>query len=162
MSGIPTQIGSFSITVQVTDANGCTGLGATYRLEVLDSAPTVTNLAANPSSVCVGSPVTFTATIGRVTGSYNYTLTNGSSTSMAGTKTSTSFSQAITPGTTGTQTFSLIVADNGLTGSASTDVTINSFPVATLVSNGPLSCTQTSVTLTAGGAIASPLAGLVC
>ncbi|WP_293686499.1 Ig-like domain-containing protein, partial [Spirosoma sp. 48-14] len=151
LSGIPTQIGDFPILVQVTDANGCTKLGPNYNFTVIDAAPTVTNLAANPSKVCVGSPVTFTATIGRVTGSYNYTLTNGSSTSIAGTKTSTSFSQAITPGTTGTQTFSLIIADNGLTGSASTVVPINSYPVATLVNNGPLSCTQTSVTLTAGG-----------
>src|SRR5205823_5298920 len=30
LSGTPTQTGVFSITVKVTDANGCTGIGSTY------------------------------------------------------------------------------------------------------------------------------------
>ncbi len=34
LSGTPTQSGSFSITVQATDANGCSGVGATYPLVV--------------------------------------------------------------------------------------------------------------------------------
>src|SRR5205085_6385548 len=34
LSGTPTQTGSFPIVVTVTDANGCTGIGATYTLVI--------------------------------------------------------------------------------------------------------------------------------
>ena len=40
LSGTPTQTGVFSITVKVTDANGCTGIGSTYTLTI---GPNVTN-----------------------------------------------------------------------------------------------------------------------
>ncbi len=34
LSGTPTQTGSFSLSVQATDANGCAGVGGTYTLTV--------------------------------------------------------------------------------------------------------------------------------
>src|SRR5205807_1260942 len=34
LSGTPTQTGTFPITVKVTDANGCTGIGPTYNLAI--------------------------------------------------------------------------------------------------------------------------------
>jgi hypothetical protein len=34
LSGTPTQTGSFPITVKATDANGCTGIGATYTITI--------------------------------------------------------------------------------------------------------------------------------
>ncbi|GAB4040419.1 hypothetical protein GCM10028774_44990 [Spirosoma jeollabukense] len=151
MSGTPTQSGSFPLTVRVTDANGCSATSATYTLVVIDPTPTLAALEASPSAVCVGSPVTFTATVGNVTGSYNYILTNGSSTSIAGTSSNTSFSQTLTASGAGSQSFTLTVSANGQAASATTNVTVNSLPTAGLTNNGPLSCATTSVTLTASG-----------
>ncbi|HEX3069057.1 MAG TPA: putative Ig domain-containing protein, partial [Thermoanaerobaculia bacterium] len=47
LSGAPTQTGSFPITVKATDANGCTGIGATYTLVIGCQVITVTNPATN-------------------------------------------------------------------------------------------------------------------
>jgi uncharacterized repeat protein (TIGR01451 family) len=62
LSGTPTQTGSFPIVVAVTDANGCTGTGATYNLTISCQTITVTN-PANASGTA-GSPFgeTFTQT----------------------------------------------------------------------------------------------------
>ncbi|WP_211220230.1 beta strand repeat-containing protein, partial [Rudanella lutea] len=111
--------------------------------------PTIAGLSASPTAVCTGSPVTFTATIGNVTGSYAYTLTNGSSTS-SGTSSNLSFSQVWQTAGSGVQTFTLTVAGNGRSVATST-VTVNALPVATLSSSGTLTCAQTSVVLTATG-----------
>ncbi|GAB3708541.1 hypothetical protein GCM10027592_43820 [Spirosoma flavus] len=151
LSGTPTQAGSYSVTVRATDANGCAGTGAAYRLTVNAAIPTIADLAASPAAVCVGSPVTFTATIGNLTGSYAYTLTNGSSTSIAGSSTSSTFSQSLTAAGSGNQSFTLTVEQSGQSTQATTGVTVNATPTAGLTNNGPLSCTLSSVTLTASG-----------
>src|SRR6185369_14503044 len=52
LSGTPTAVGSFPITVIVTDSNGCTGNGGTYTLTI--GCPTIT----------VGNPATTTGTAG--------------------------------------------------------------------------------------------------
>ncbi|WP_185155612.1 putative Ig domain-containing protein [Rudanella paleaurantiibacter] len=111
--------------------------------------PTIAGLSASPTAVCTGNPVTFTATIGNVTGSYAYTLTNGSSTG-TGTSSNLSFSQVWQTAGSGVQTFTLTVAGNGRS-VATTTVTVNALPVATLSSSGTLTCAQTSVVLTATG-----------
>ncbi|GAB3999539.1 hypothetical protein GCM10028807_50050 [Spirosoma daeguense] len=151
LSGTPTQTGSFSITVRAIDANGCSGVSATYTLVVNTPAPTISGFTGLVNTVCVGSPVTFTATVGNVTGSYAYTLTNGSSTSVAGSAFSTAFSQNLTASGSGSQSFTLILSNNSQLTSAIATVTVNSLPIAGLTNNGPLSCTLTSVTLTASG-----------
>ncbi|QKZ14738.1 putative Ig domain-containing protein [Spirosoma sp. KUDC1026] len=151
LSGTPTQAGSYSITVRATDANGCAATGAVYSLVVTDATPAIAGLSASPNPVCAGSPVTFTATVGNLTGSYAYTLTNGSGTSVEGTSTGSTFSQDLTATGSGVQNFTLIVTANGQSIRSATSLTITSLPVAGLVSNGPLSCTLTSVTLTATG-----------
>ncbi|WP_020606577.1 beta strand repeat-containing protein [Spirosoma spitsbergense] len=152
LSGTPTQTGSFPLTVQATDANGCTGVGGTYTLTVnapVVNEPSITGFSTLDNTICGGSPVTFTATIGSVTGEYSYTLTNGAGTSIAATSSNPTLSQALTASGTGGQTFTLTVSDNGLSSTATTIVTVNALPVAGLTNNGPLTPNQTSVTLTA-------------
>src|SRR4029079_13194254 len=45
LSGTPSQVGVFPITVKVTDTNGCTGVSATYNLTINCQTITVTNPA---------------------------------------------------------------------------------------------------------------------
>ena len=73
LSGTPTQKGSFPITIKATDANGCTGIGATYTLTIACQTITVTNPVTNTGTVNVAFSQTFTAsnTIGAVTFSLN-------------------------------------------------------------------------------------------
>ncbi|MVM41628.1 hypothetical protein GO730_34765 [Spirosoma sp. HMF3257] len=71
--------------------------------------------------------MTFTATVGNVTGNYAYTLTNGSS-PIIGTTTSTAFSQTVTASGSGLQSFSLLVSDNGNTSFASTTINVGAHP----------------------------------
>ena len=154
LSGTPTQAGSYTLTVLGRDATGCSGMSAPYALTVTDAPgpnPTLTGLTANPGAVCVGSVATFTATVGNVTGSYGYTLTNGLGSSLTGNASGPLFSQSIPAAGTGTQTFTLTVSANGQSASGVTSLTVNPVPVASLTNNGPLTCAQTSVTLTASG-----------
>ncbi|MBD2703545.1 putative Ig domain-containing protein [Spirosoma sp. BT702] len=152
LGGTPTQTGSYSITVRAVDASGCSGSSATYTLVVNQAVATIAGLAATSNTVCVGSPLTITATIGNVTGSYAFTLTNGASTT-TGTTSSTSFSQNMTAAGAGSQTFTLTILASGQQASSTTNVTVNPIPTPTLSANfgGTLTCAHTSLTLTAGG-----------
>ena len=114
------------------------------------ATPTITNFSANPSAVCVGNQVTLTATVGNVSPPYAYTLNNGIS-SITGNAGSTAFSQNLTASGNGNQTFTLTVNDGGPSTNASTNVTVNALPTAGLSNNGPLTCSLTSVMLTASG-----------
>ncbi|MEZ0484434.1 putative Ig domain-containing protein [Fibrella aquatica] len=151
LSGTPTQSGSFTITVRATDANGCSATGSAYVLTIVDNRPVIENFAAVNPTVCAGNPLTFTATVSNISGSYNFTLTNGISTSFTGTRVGGSFSQNLTPSGDGTQSFTLTISDNSQSTQVVTQVTVNPLPIASLTSSGPLSCTNTSVTLTAAG-----------
>ncbi|KAA9353426.1 DUF11 domain-containing protein [Larkinella humicola] len=152
LSGTPTESGSFTITVRATGNNGCSGLGSAYTITVGQAAPFISGFAPSPTAVCVGSPVTFTATIANLTGSYSYTLTSLSNEDIlyTGTSSNPNFSQTISAPASG-QTFELEVINNGMRATATQFLTVNALPVATLVDNGPLTCGQTSVTLTASG-----------
>ncbi|QMW00795.1 putative Ig domain-containing protein [Spirosoma foliorum] len=151
LSGTPTQGGSFTITVRATDANGCSGIGASYVMTVADNTPIITDFAAVNTSMCVGSPFTFTATISNVTGTYNYTLTNGINLPSIGTKSGAAFSLNLTPSGSGNQSYTLVIRDNGQSASAIANITVSPFPIPSLTNNGPVSCTMTTVTLTASG-----------
>jgi large repetitive protein len=87
LDGTPTQTGSFPIKVRATDANGCTGDGATYTLVVGCQIISVTNPANSAGTVNAAFSETFTSgnTIGAVTYSLNSgTLPAGLSLSTAG------------------------------------------------------------------------------
>ncbi|WP_080056535.1 FG-GAP-like repeat-containing protein [Spirosoma aerolatum] len=153
LSGTPTQAGSYSVLVQVSDANGCGGTASTaYNLVVTDATPTITGFAVVPNRVCVGSPITFTATIGNIAGGYSWSLENGGPPiGSPSPTTATAFSVVLTAVGSGVQTFTLTVNSGGQRVSATTSLTVNALPIATLINNGPLTCAQTSVTLTASG-----------
>jgi len=86
LSGMPTQTGSFPITVKATDANGCTGIGATYTLTINCQVITVNNPATSTGTVNVAFNQSFTTTnaIGSVTFTTASTLPAGLTLSAAG------------------------------------------------------------------------------
>ena len=87
LSGIPTQVGSFPITVKVTDNNGCTGIGASYNLVISCQAIAVTNPATTTGTNGTAFSQTFTQSGGTlpVTFSLNSgTLPTGLTLSAAG------------------------------------------------------------------------------
>ena len=62
LSGTPGQPGSFPITVKATDANGCTGTGATYTLVIACQTITVTNPGVSNGRVDAAFSQIFTRT----------------------------------------------------------------------------------------------------
>jgi len=123
LSGTPTQTGSFPITVKATDANGCTGTGATYTLTVGCQVIPVTNPATNSGTVNAPFSQSFTAgnTIGAVTFTLNSgTLPSGITLSSAGVLSGT-------PTQTGSFPITVKATDaNGCTGTGATyTLTIN-------------------------------------
>lgn len=79
LSGTPTQAGGFDIVVTATDANGCTGAGATYHLVINCQTITVTNPATTTGTVNAAFSQTFTqaGAIGSATFSTVSTLPAG-------------------------------------------------------------------------------------
>jgi hypothetical protein len=144
--------GSFPITIRATDANGCSGMSATYTLVVNSAVPTITNFTTLDNTVCVGSPITFTATIGNFSGDYGWSLSNGGPPiGSPNPTTATSFSVVRPAIGSGVQTFTLTVTSGGQSAIATITFTVNTLPVAGLTNSGPLSCATTSTTLTASG-----------
>ncbi|GAB4018798.1 beta strand repeat-containing protein [Spirosoma koreense] len=90
----------------------------------LSQCVTLSGLSASPSPSCAGQPIAFQASVGKLSGSYSYTLTNGSSTT-SGTATSSAFSQSLTASGSGVQTFSLTVATPDQRATATTSVTVS-------------------------------------
>ncbi|QHV99571.1 putative Ig domain-containing protein [Spirosoma endbachense] len=120
--------------------------------------PTLTGFSASSVSVCVGSPITFTALVGNVTGSYAYTLTNGTSTT-SGTTPSLTFNQSLTAVETGNQSFTLTISSDGQSTASATSLWVNALPIASLQASATLTCAVSSVTLTAGGGTSYAFAG---
>ena len=153
-------IGSDAYSVALGDVDGdgdldfVTANSSTNTVSVRLNRPllalTLTGLVASPNPVCAGQPFSVTATVGNLTGSYSYTLTNGSN-PLSGTATTSTFSQSVTASGTGSQSFTLTIVASDQSASGVTAVTVNPLPLASLTNSGPLSCTNTSVILTAGG-----------
>ena len=150
LTGTPTQTGTFNVTVRGTDANGCSGVSSVYSLTI--QSTDVGSLSVTPNAVCAGNRVTFTASVSGISGTYNYTLTNGSS-QTTGSTASTAFSQSWTAAGSGLQAFTLIVSDNSFTDQSTATLTVNPLPDAgiNVPVNTTITCASPVLTLTATG-----------
>ena len=116
LSGTPTQSGTFPIVVTVTDANGCTGTGATYNLGIGCQTISVTNPANSTGTANTAFSETFTQTGASGTATFTTAsiLPNGVTLSSAGVLSGT-------PTQSGTFPIVVTVTDsNGCTGSGAT------------------------------------------
>ncbi len=123
LSGTPTQTGSFPITVAVTDANGCSGVGATYTLTIACQTITVTNPAVNVGIAGQAFSQSFTQSGG--IGTTTFTLASG--TLPSGLSLASNGTLSGIPLQTGTFPITVTVTDaNGCTGTSATyNLTIN-------------------------------------
>ncbi|GAB4021308.1 beta strand repeat-containing protein [Spirosoma koreense] len=111
-----------TFTLKVTNSQGQIATATTN--VTVSQCVTLSGLSADPNSICAGQPIAFQASVGKLGGSYSYTLTNGSSTT-SGTATSSAFSQSLTASGSGVQTFSLTVATPDQRATATTSVTVS-------------------------------------
>lgn len=121
-------------TVTVTSANGCTATA--NRTVNVNPAPVVT---VNPatSSICIGNPVTLTATVAGPGFGNRYVWSNAAITA------------AITVSPTATTTYVVTVTGtNTCTATASAEVVVNSSLVPIITPSNPTSCAGSPVTLT--------------
>jgi len=122
LSGTPTVVGSFPITVTATDANGCTGTGATYNLTITCQVITVTAPAAN--TAVAGSPFSATFTQSGAIGGATFSLAAGSL--PAGLTLASNGVLSGTPLQTGVFPITVKVTDgNGCTGTVNYTLTVN-------------------------------------
>jgi hypothetical protein len=122
LSGTPTVVGSFPITVSVTDANGCSGTGATYNLVINCQVITVTAPAVN--SAVAGSPFSAVFTQSGAIGGATFSLAGGSLPS--GLTLASNGVLSGTPVQTGVFSVTVKVTDgNGCTGTANYTLTVN-------------------------------------
>ena len=128
-----------------SNAPGC---NSSAEVQALCNGLAITGFAASPDVVCVGSPVTFTATATNVATPYSYTLSNGSS--LTGTASSQAFSQRVVASGSGSQSFTLTVSSGGQTATATTSITVNALPMATISGN---------TTVTSGGSTTLTVSG---
>ncbi|MBD2701643.1 cadherin domain-containing protein [Spirosoma sp. BT702] len=140
-----------SYTVSVTDFNNCTASRSYTISQPAVPIPKITDFTSNSASICQGNTVELTATIGNVTGTYSFTLASSSGTPIIGAASSALLSQSVTASEAGTQSFTLTVSQSGQSTTATTGVLVEHIPIASLTNNGPISCTLSSVTLTASG-----------
>nr|WP_232326055.1 T9SS type A sorting domain-containing protein [Spirosoma montaniterrae] len=143
-------VGSTTYSVTGVNAAGCTS--TTSVTVTVNPAPTLAGFAPTAATVCVGSVATFTATVGDVTGAYNFTLTNGTG-PVSGTATGASFSQTLTASGSGQQTFTLTIGANGTTVASSTTLSVQALPTAgiNLPTNLTLTCASPTVSISATG-----------
>ncbi|GAB4002855.1 hypothetical protein GCM10028807_62270 [Spirosoma daeguense] len=98
--------GTYSVTGTLSSCSSVTSVVVT----VLNT-PTIMGFAVSPNPVVVGQPILFTATVGNFSGSYSYTLSNGSSTTTS-TSSNTAFSQESIASISSPQTYTLTVVNN--------------------------------------------------
>ncbi|GAB3494630.1 hypothetical protein GCM10027341_11010 [Spirosoma knui] len=113
------------------------------RIQKFVPQPTLTKLSAVPNPVCTGQSLSFTATVGNLTSSYSYTLSNGIGTPLTGTADSPTFSQSLTATGTGPQSYTLTLTTPTGTATANVGLTINALPTQYAVTGGGPYC-QTS------------------
>ncbi|GAB3499066.1 hypothetical protein GCM10027341_21570 [Spirosoma knui] len=120
------------------------------RFPPLVSAPTLSGLSASPNPICAGQSITFTATVGNTTGTYNYTLTNAAGTSQTiSSSQDANFNQSLTASGSGLQTFTLTVATTAGSASGTVGVTVNALPTPAITGLASAYCQDAqAVTLT--------------
>jgi hypothetical protein len=154
LSGTPTQAGGFPIVVVATDANACTGTGATYTLVINCQTITVTNPGVTTGTAGQAFSQTFTqaGAIGTETFTTTSTLPTGLTLSAGGVLSGT-------PTVTGTFPIVVKVRDGNLcTGTGPTYTLV--IGCGTIVVSNPATATATagsgfSQTFTQAGAIGS-------
>src|SRR5581483_3667999 len=136
LSGVPMQTGSFPIVVTATDANGCSGSGATYTLTIGCQIIPVTNPINTAGTVNAPFSEQFTAsnTIGAVTFTTASTLPSGLTLATDGTLSGTPVQSGTFPivvtatdanGCSGSgPTYTLVIACQTITVTNPTDNTI--------------------------------------
>jgi Putative Ig domain len=148
LSGTPAVIGTFPITVKVTDSFGCTGVGSTYNLQIVCPTITVTNPAVN--SGVAGSPFSQTFTRSGGVGTTTFSLASG--TLPAGLTLASNGVLSGTPTQTGTFPITVKATDaNGCTGTGPTytltlacqTITVTNPAVSSGVAGTPFSQTFT-------------------
>ena len=152
LSGTPTQLGTFPITVEVTDSQGCTGIGPTYNLQVV--CPTITVTNPSVTSTVIGTPfsVTFTESggIGTTTFSESGALPSGLTFSSSGVLSGT-------PAQLGTFPITVTATDSfGCTGTGATYTLQVVCPTITVTNpsvNSGVAGTPFSATFTESGGI---------
>ncbi len=122
-----------SYTVTGTDVNGCTN--TSVRSVTVNASPTV-NISSASQTVCMGSPVTFTAS-----GGTTYSWTSGGGTGASATYTPSSPTSYTVTGTTA-----------GCSSNAIANVAINALPTVSITGSNAI-CTGSSVNLTGTGAL---------
>jgi hypothetical protein len=128
--------GSVGLSVTVT-ANGCAASGSAT-VAIGNFTPAIT--ASGPTTFCTGGSVTLTATAGT-----SYLWSTGATTQSINVASAGTYSVTVTNG-------------SGCSGSASTNVTVNSAPAPAITANGPTTfCAGGSVTLDAGAGFSSYL-----
>jgi hypothetical protein len=133
LSGTPTVIGSFPITVKVTDGNGCTGIGATYTLVINCQTITVTNPAITTGTAGTAFSQTFTES-GSIGGA---TFSLGSGSLPAGLTLSSAGLLSGTPTVVGSFPITVTVTDgNGCTGTGPTYTLVIICPAITVTNPG--------------------------
>ncbi|RAJ92995.1 hypothetical protein LX87_04507 [Larkinella arboricola] len=117
--------------VKVTNGS-CTVYSQPATYTQIQCTPTLTNFSAAPKSVAMGQSIEFSATVGSVTGPYNYTLTNGAGSTQTGTASGPSFSQRLTAQGTGIQTYTLTIGNSLYAVTGTVSVTVASFAITGL------------------------------
>lgn len=156
------QPGSYTISATCTQ-NGCTSPASatlSLRIDAPAPPPTVTNLSASPNPACVGESVTFTATVGNTTGSYDYTLDNGAGSSQSGSASGSAFSQSLAATGTGSQTYTLTITTTDGSASTTAPLTVNAVPNASFTGLAAVFCADaaavTLIPTVTGGTFSGP------
>ena len=146
--------GVYSVTV--VSGNGCSSVASTTVVGDVSVPPIIISQSQSATTICAGDPVNF-----------NFVFSYGSGGGRAdlyrdNTFLSTLESSTMNVTSSGSRGFSInesgsyqIVVTGSCTSVTTTyaSITVNPLPTAGLTNNGPISCSATSVTLTASGAI---------
>jgi hypothetical protein len=119
----PASTSAYSVTG--VNASGCTS--TTSVTVTVAAPPPIAGFAPTATTICAGNVTTFTATLNGISGTYNFTLTNGSS-PVSGTANANPFSQTLTAAGSGQQTYTLTIAANSTTAIASTTLNVGNHP----------------------------------